>query len=173
MYLGKEIIKWEKSARKTNLSWSELDLMHSHYMIFKTYHVIKNQPITIKMGADNLLLCQYQLQMKIFNMIPHVSNTRKSAHLFQVWKLLVFNAKDTLNLLTDNRRLMKQWEIRSERFSFDEILEGWSRPQFAAQLAGLKLLLKDKHDHVIDDKNLSSNNGMRAEIFKEIIKNLL
>ena len=69
----------------------------------------------------------------------------------------------------NDRKLIRQWEIKSERFSFNEIFEDWSR----LWLAGLKLLLRDEHNHVVDGKNFSSNNDVKAKIFRKITKNLL
>jgi hypothetical protein len=75
-----------------------------------------------------------------------------------------------LGLLADNGEFASRLGgLGSGRFLFDQIFGGWNR----LRLASLKLLLRGERDYEVDGSNLSSDDGLRAQVFGEITKNLL
>jgi hypothetical protein len=160
--------KMKKSVREN--FGSEVDLVDRGHVILEMHHVIKRQPFSLayRMVANDPLLCRYVAQMNTLNMVPHVRNAVKGTRSLLVWKPLVSDANNTLGLLADDRKFIRRWE-GSGRSSFDQILGGGSRPR----LASLKLLSRGERDHEVDGSDLSGDDGLRAQVFGEIAKNLL
>jgi len=108
--------------------------------------------------------------MKVFDMVHDVGNAAKDARPYRIWQSLIPKTDYTLGLLAGEGKIARPLDrIWSRRLFLDHIFVSWSQPR----LTSLRLLSSGERRHEIDSKNLPSDDGLGAEVFRQTAENLL
>ncbi len=144
--------------------------MDCRHVMLEFHHVVKNQALRFadRVVADDPLLCWHWhlAQVNFLDMVPHVRNAVEGACSLLVGKPLVSDANDASGLIADERKFIRHWKGGGSRKFF---LEPWGRPR----LASLKLLSGRERVHEVDGRDLSSDDGSRTKVLREIAEDLL
>jgi hypothetical protein len=130
------------------------------------YYIVENQTLYFvdRIVADNPLLYWYLIQINILDIIPYIRDVFKGVYLLLVYKPLVSDTNNILDLLIDNGKFIRRLGgLRSGRFLFEQTYRGWNGPQFAS--TNLELLSGGEYNYKVNSSNLSNNNGLRTKVF--------